>query len=57
MSYSMNASQRREMIAVNRTIIFYMTVDGKCLVQDFLDALPGKASQRVAWVFHRNLSA
>jgi phage-related protein len=25
-------------------------VDGKCPVQDFLDALPGKVAQKVAWV-------
>jgi len=34
---------------VNRTIIFYRTEDGKCLVQDFLDTLPGKVAQKVAW--------
>jgi phage-related protein len=31
---------------VNRTVIFHRAEDGKCPVQDFLDALPGK----VAWV-------
>jgi phage-related protein len=35
---------------MNRTIIFYRTVDGKCPVQDFLDALPGKVAQKVVWV-------
>jgi len=30
---------------VNRTIIFYRAEDGKCPVQDFLDALPGKVAQ------------
>lgn len=35
---------------MNRTIIFYRTVDGKCPVEDFLDALPGKVAQKVAWV-------
>ena len=35
---------------MNRKIIFYKTVDGKCPVQDFLDALPGKVAQKVAWV-------
>lgn len=34
----------------NRTVRFYRTVDGKCPVQEFLDALPGKAAQKVAWV-------
>ena len=28
---------------MNRTVTFYKTVDGKCPVQDFLDALPGKS--------------
>jgi len=36
---------------VNRTVNFYKTVDGKCPVQDFLDALPGKVAQKVVWVF------
>jgi len=31
---------------VNRTVIFYKTVYGKCPVQDFLDSLPGKAAQK-----------
>ncbi|HOG12708.1 MAG TPA: type II toxin-antitoxin system RelE/ParE family toxin [Smithellaceae bacterium] len=35
---------------MNRTIVFYATVDGKCPVQDFLDELPGKAAQKVVWV-------
>jgi hypothetical protein len=35
---------------VDRTIIFYRTEDGKCPVQDFLDALPGKVAQKAAWV-------
>jgi len=35
---------------VNRTILFYRTADGRCPVQDFLDALPGKVAQKVAWV-------
>ena len=35
---------------MNRTIIFYRTEDGKCPVQDFLDTLPGKVAQKVAWV-------
>ena len=37
---------------MNRKIIFYKTVDGKCPVQNFLDALPGKVAQKVAWVLH-----
>jgi phage-related protein len=36
---------------VSRKIIFYRTEDGKCPVQDFLDALPGRVAQKVAWVF------
>jgi phage-related protein len=35
---------------VSRTVLFYRTADGKYPVQDFLDALPGKAAQKVAWV-------
>ena len=35
---------------MNRTILFYKTADGKCPVQDFLDALPAKVAQKVAWV-------
>jgi phage-related protein len=35
---------------VSRTILFYRTSEGKCPVQDFLDALPGKVAQKVAWV-------
>jgi hypothetical protein len=35
---------------MNRTIIFCRTVDGKCPVDDFLNALPGKVAQKVAWV-------
>ncbi len=35
---------------VNRTLLFYRTSEGKCPVQDFLDALPGKAVQKIAWV-------
>ena len=35
---------------MNRTILFYRTADGRCPIQDFLDALPGKVAQKVAWV-------
>lgn len=35
---------------MNRTIIFYRKEDGRCPVQEFLDALPGKVAQKVAWV-------
>jgi hypothetical protein len=35
---------------MSRTITFYITADGKCPVQDFLDALPGKVAQKVVWV-------
>jgi phage-related protein len=37
---------------VGRTVIFYKTADGKCPVQEFLDSLPGKAAQKVAWVLN-----
>jgi len=35
---------------VGKTVIFYKTADGKCHIQDFLDSLPGKVAQKVAWV-------
>lgn len=35
---------------VRRKILFYRTVDGKCPVADFLDSLPGKDAQKIAWV-------
>ena len=31
-------------------INFYRTEDGRCPVKEFLDSLPGKAGQKVAWV-------
>jgi len=33
-----------------RTVIFYRTVSGQCPVEDFLNSLPGKAAQKIAWV-------
>ena len=35
---------------MGKRVIFYKTADGKCLVQDFFDSLPGKVAQKVAWV-------
>jgi len=35
---------------VGKTVIFYKMADGKCPVQDFLDSLPGKIAQKIAWV-------
>jgi phage-related protein len=35
---------------VNRTDLFYRTVDGKCPVQEFLDSLPGRVTQKIVWV-------
>ena len=35
---------------MKRTIIFYRTKDGNCPVEDFLDSLPGKVVQKIAWV-------
>lgn len=35
---------------MKRTVIFYRTVEGKCPVQEFLDALPGKVAQKIVWV-------
>lgn len=34
---------------MHRTVIFYKTVDGKCPVQEFLDALSAKVAQKVLW--------
>jgi phage-related protein len=30
--------------------VFYRTAEGKCPVQEFLDSLPGKVAQKIAWV-------
>ena len=35
---------------MNRTVIFHETVDGRSPVKDFLDSLPAKDAQKVAWV-------
>ena len=35
---------------MNRTVLFYKTIDGRCPVQEFLDSLPGKVSQKIVWV-------
>ena len=35
---------------MNRTVVFYRTVDGKCPVQEFIDSLPGKVAQKIVWV-------
>ena len=35
---------------MGRAVIFYRTSNGKCPVQEFLDSLPGKAAQKIAWV-------
>ena len=35
---------------MGKIVIFYKTADGNCPVQDFLDSLPGKVAQKVAWV-------
>ncbi len=33
-----------------RKIIFYRTTSGKSPIEDFLDQLPAKSAQKVAWV-------
>jgi hypothetical protein len=33
-----------------REITFFKTKDGKCLVEEFLDSLPGKVAQKIVWV-------
>lgn len=35
---------------MSRVVTFYTKVSGNCPVKDFLDSLPGKAAQKVAWV-------
>ena len=35
---------------MGKTVIFYKMAEGQCPVQDFLDLLPGKVAQKVAWV-------
>lgn len=35
---------------MNRTVLFYKTVDGKCPVQEFVDSMPGKVAQKIVWV-------
>ena len=37
---------------MNKSVTFYRTVDGKCPIQDFLNSLPGKVAQKVAWVLN-----
>jgi len=32
-----------------RDVKFYKTQDGYCPVQEFIDALPGKAAQKITW--------
>jgi hypothetical protein len=36
--------------AMGRRIVFYRTKDGRCPVEEFLDRLPSKDAQKVAWV-------
>ena len=38
------------MYCVERQIIFYKTISGKSPVEEFLDSLPGKVAQKIAWV-------
>ena len=35
---------------MGKAVTFYKTAEGKCPVRDFLDSLPGKVAQKVAWV-------
>ncbi|MFO0792733.1 MAG: type II toxin-antitoxin system RelE/ParE family toxin [Candidatus Brocadiaceae bacterium] len=35
---------------MNKTVVFYRTIDGKCPIKDFLDPLPGKVVQKITWV-------
>lgn len=33
----------------NKQIVFYRKASGECPVEDFLDSLPSKAAQKIAW--------
>jgi phage-related protein len=35
---------------MKREVVFYTTSGGKCPIQDFLDCLPDKVFQKIAWV-------
>ena len=35
---------------MNRTVVFYRTVEGTCPTEEFLDSLPGRAARKVVWV-------
>jgi phage-related protein len=37
---------------MQRTVLFYKTIDGKCPVQEFLDSLSGKVAQKVLWTLN-----
>ena len=37
---------------MNKTVIFYKTIDGKYPIQDFLDSLAWKVAQKVTWVLN-----
>jgi phage-related protein len=34
---------------MSRKIIFYRTIDDKCPIEDFLDSLPAKVTQKITW--------
>jgi phage-related protein len=35
---------------MKRKVIFYVSLSGKCPVEEFLDSLPAKAVQKITWV-------
>ena len=35
---------------MKREVLFYRKANGECPVEEFLDALPGKAARKVVWV-------
>lgn len=37
-------------LSVRRTVVFYKTEKGRCPVVEFLDSLPPKVAQKLAWV-------
>ena len=37
---------------IKRRVIFYTTKDGRCLIREFLNSLPGKAAQKIVWMLN-----
>ncbi len=35
---------------MGRVVVFYRTLNNKCLVEEFLDTVPSKVAQKILWV-------